>query len=261
MKAVILSAGQGRRLLPLTANRPKCLIELGGRSLLEWQLWCLAEAGIEEVVIVVGYGAEQVEAVLQARTPPGLSVRTLYNPFYEVADNLASCWMARSELRGECLILNGDTLIEPAIARRLLGPVTRPITVTIDRKPSYDADDMKIESFGDRLCAIGKQLSATTVNGESIGFLRFSAEGALRFVGELERIMRTPEGLKFWYLSVIDRIARASGDVGVLSIEGLGWGEMDFLEDVASNEALVADWLQPSMQRIASSARAVASGR
>ena len=57
MKAIILSAGQGRRLLPLTASRPKCLIELGGRSLLEWQLISLAAAGVREAVIVVGYGA------------------------------------------------------------------------------------------------------------------------------------------------------------------------------------------------------------
>ena len=54
--------------------------------------------------------------------------------------------------------------------------------------------------------------------------------------------MRTPEGLKLWYLSVIDRIAKATGEVGVESIEGKGWGEMDFLADVESNAALVADW-------------------
>jgi len=246
VKALILSAGQGRRLLPLTASRPKCLIELGGRSLLEWQLISLASAGVREAVVVVGYGADQVEEVLKARTPAGIHVRTLYNPFYEAADNLASCWIARHELRGECLILNGDTLIETAIVERVLGKVSHPITVTIDRKDFYDADDMKVRTEGAQLVAIGKKLSADIVNGESIGFLRFTTEGAARFVGEVERIMRTPEGLKLWYLSVIHRIASESGDVGCTSIEGLGWGEMDFLPDVAHNEALVAGWPQPA---------------
>lgn len=242
MKAIILSAGQGRRLLPLTASRPKCLIELGGRSLLEWQLLGLVQAGVREAVVVVGYGVAQVEAVIKRCAPSGLTVRTLFNPFYEVADNLASCWVARAELRGECLLINGDTLFEPAIARRLLEPVAKPITVTIDRKPFYDADDMKVECAGAQLRAIGKTLPASRINGESIGFLRFTTAGAARFVGELERIMRTPEGLRLWYLSVIDRIARDTGEVGVVSIEGMDWGEMDFPADVDRNQALVAQW-------------------
>ena len=96
--------------------------------------------------------------------------------------------------------------------------------MTIDRKDYYDADDMKVRTEGAQLVAIGKKLDAALVNGESIGFLRFTTEGAARFVGEVERIMRTPEGLKLWYLSVIHRIASESGDVGYRSIEGLGWG-------------------------------------
>lgn len=253
MKAIILSAGQGRRLLPLTASRPKCLVELGGRSLLEWQLIALAAAGVREAVVVVGYGAEQVEDVLKRCTPAGIAVRTLYNPFFEVADNLGSCWVARHELRGECLILNGDTLVETALVKRVLEKVSHPITVTIDRKDYYDADDMKVRTEGDQLVAIGKKLDAALVNGESIGFLRFTTEGAARFVGEVERIMRTPEGLKLWYLSVIHRIASESGDVGYRSIEGLGWGEMDFLPDVETNERLVAGWPQPAAPAAAQS--------
>src|SRR3546814_4389099 len=120
MKALILSAGQGSRLLPLTESRPKCLIELSGRSLLEWQLLALSRAGIDEVVIVTGFAAEQVEAMLALHTPSGMRVRTVFNPFYNVSDNLATCWLVREELRGGGMILNGDTLIEPEIARRVL---------------------------------------------------------------------------------------------------------------------------------------------
>jgi len=243
MKTLILSAGQGRRLLPLTANRPKCLIELHGRTLLEWQLRSLAAAGVREATVLVGYGADQVEAEIAAKAPASMSVRTIYNPFYEVADNLGSCWVAREVLQGDCMILNGDTLIEPDIVRRLLAAEVQPITVTIDRKGDYDTDDMKVRTEDGLLRAIGKTLPLAEVDGESIGFLRFTPEGAALFVAEVERIMRTPEGLKLWYLSVIDRIAKATGRVGTVSIEGLGWGEMDFLADVESNTQLVAGWV------------------
>ena len=127
-RALILGAGQGSRLLPLTEQLPKCLLDLGnGRSMLEWQLRGLMEAGIGEAVVVTGFRSDLVEQALQRITPAGMTVRTLFNPFYKLADNLASCWMARSELRAPCLILNGDTLFEPEIARRLLAAPAAPI--------------------------------------------------------------------------------------------------------------------------------------
>ena len=241
-RAIILSAGQGSRLLPLTEQLPKCLIDLGGRSMLEWQLRALDQMGIAEAVVVTGFHPELVEAELKRVVLTQLRVRTLYNPFYKLADNLASCWMARAELSGPCMILNGDTLFEPTIAGRLLAAASAPITVTIDRKADYDADDMKVVTEGDRLRAIGKMLAADRVNGESIGFLRFDAEGAALFVAELERTMRTPEGPGLWYLSAIHRLASAGAEVRVVSIEGLQWGELDFPADLVQVQALAAIW-------------------
>ena len=241
-RVVILSAGQGSRLLPLTEHVPKCLLDLAGRSMLEWQLRALAEAGVAEAVVVTGFCAERVEAELQRMAPAQMRVTTLFNPFYKVADNLASCWMARAALSGPCMILNGDTLFGPQIARRLLEATPAPIIVTIDRKPRYDDDDMKVESEGDRLRAIGKTLPASRVDGESIGFLRFSAEGAAQFNAEIERTMRTKEGTGLWYLSAIHRLANGGADVRTVSIEGEPWCELDFAADLVKARALAAQW-------------------
>ncbi len=241
-RAIILSAGQGSRLLPLTENLPKCLLNLDGRSMLEWQLLALAQVGVREALVVTGFRAERVEDELQRIAPAGLHVRTLYNPFYKLADNLASCWMARAELKGPCLLLNGDTLFEPEIARRLIEAAPAPITVTIDRKPRYDDDDMKVATEGDRLLAIGKTLPAARVNGESIGFLRFDVAGAAQFVAEIDRTMRTPEGPGLWYLSAIHRLAQAGAEVRVASIEGRQWTELDFPADLKRAQALASSW-------------------
>jgi choline kinase len=210
--------------------------------MLEWQLRALLENGITEAVIVTGFRDDLVREALERITPPGIAVRTLFNPFYKVADNLASCWMARGEFDRPCLVLNGDTLFEPEIARRLLAAPSAPITVTIDRKPHYDDDDMKVHTEGHALRAIGKKLPREVVNGESIGFLRFEAEGAALFVEELERTMRTPEGPGLWYLSAIHRLAAAGADIRVASIEGLEWGELDFPADLAALRELTATW-------------------
>lgn len=249
MKTIILSAGQGKRLLPLTADTPKCLLPLSGRSLLEWQLRALTKAGVEEVVVVTGFRADKVEAAI-AETATGAYVRTLHNPFFALADNLASCWVARGEMTGDFTILNGDTLFETAVAERLLAaPTAAPITVTINRKPSYDADDMKVSVSGDRLLAIGKILPSESVDGESIGFLRFSPEGGALFVSQVEAMLKVEAGLKHWYLSAVDRIAHETQSVGVLSIEGLDWGELDFPDDLSRNRAMTAAWVERGLDR------------
>ena len=237
-KAIILSAGKGSRLLPLTAERPKCLIELSGRSLLEWQLDVLRGAGIGEVVVVTGFGEHLVEEVASAR--PG--VRCLFNPFYHVADNLGSVWMARAEFDRDTLLLNGDTLVSPDLLARVLGADAGPIAVTIDEKESYDADDMKVLREGDRLLRIGKALEAGEYNAESIGLLAFRAEGGRIFADQVDRMMRWPDGTRRWYLRAIDELARGGADVRAVSIRGEEWQEVDFPEDVKQAEALTARW-------------------
>ncbi|MEM7043075.1 MAG: phosphocholine cytidylyltransferase family protein [Pseudomonadota bacterium] len=241
MKALILSAGQGSRLLPLTADTPKCLLPIGSASLIEWQLQSLIACGVDEVVVVTGYASEQVVKTLDRWRRPGLTVRIVFNPFYNVADNLASCWLARHEMDRDFLILNGDTLFEPDVLKTVLASPTAPITITIDRKSCYDSDDMKVQTDGDRLMAVGKKLPADITNGESIGMLLFRENGPALFADMLDQFMHTPEGLKTWYLRVIDRLAK-TGVVKASSIEGKSWGEVDFLEDLERARQMVTSW-------------------
>ena len=240
-KAIILSAGKGSRLLPLTADRPKCLIELAGKSLLEWQLDALAASGIADIVVVTGFRDDMVDAVAARR--PG--VRTLFNPFYHVADNLGSVWLARGEFDRDTLLLNGDTLVTPALIARLLAGPDAPITVTVDEKEEYDADDMKVLRDGTRLRRIGKALTAGNYNAESIGLLAFRGEGPRLFTDQVERMMRTSEGTRRWYLRAIDALA-ASVEIETVSIKGEEWQEVDFPADVEQARALTARWASSS---------------
>jgi choline kinase len=233
MRAIVLSAGQGRRLLPLTAEIPKCLLPVDGeRTLLEFQLATLARCGIEQVTVVSGFGVDRVERFLAHSPVAGLDVELLFNPFFSVSDNLATCWIARGGMDQDFLLVNGDTLFEPSVLHRLLGSPAAPITVTIDHKPSYDDDDMKVSLDDDgRLLAIGKTLKPEVVHGESIGLLYFRGAGVVRFREAVERSTRRPEALRAWYLSVVDGLA-AEGGVESASIRGMWWGEVDSPEDL-----------------------------
>ena len=240
MKAIILSAGQGSRLGHLVDERPKCLIAFNGRTLLDRQLDTLEANGMQEAVVVTGFHDDRVEEALAKRSG-GPAVRTIFNPFYKVADNTGSLYMAREELAGDCLVWNGDTLVSNPLMRRVVGNDRPGICVTIDRKDSYDEDDMKVVEDGGRLKAIGKRLDLSTVNAESIGLLAFRAGGAERFREAIERALRTPEGTTIWYLRVIHHLAQSS-EVWTFDIQGEEWGEVDFPPDVEAARALTARW-------------------
>jgi choline kinase len=240
MKAIILSAGQGSRLGHLVDNRPKCLIEFSGRTLLDRQLDTLEANGVHQAVVVTGFHDELVNEALSRRSG-GPNVRTVFNPFYKVADNTGSLFMAREELSGDCLVWNGDTLVSQALMAKVVGNDRSGICVTVDRKADgYDEDDMKVVEQGGRLKAIGKRISEG-VNAESIGLLAFRSGGAEQFRDAIEQAMRTPEGTTIWYLRVINHIAQ-SHDVWTLDIAGEEWGEVDFPPDVDNAQALTARW-------------------
>jgi choline kinase len=240
MKAIILSAGQGSRLGHLVDDRPKCLIDFNGRTLLDRQLDTLEANGVHEAVVVTGFHDELVNQAIDRRSG-GPAVRTIYNPFYKVADNTGSLYMAREELAGDCLVWNGDTLVSRTLMERVVANSHPGICVTIDRKDGYDDDDMKVVEEGGRLTAIGKRLPLDIVNAESIGLLAFRSGGAEQFGQAIDRAIRTPEGTTIWYLRVIHQIAQ-DADVWTLDIKGEEWGEVDFPPDVDNARELTARW-------------------
>ncbi|MCZ6802333.1 MAG: phosphocholine cytidylyltransferase family protein [Nitrospirae bacterium] len=237
MRAVLLSAGQGRRLLPLTAETPKCALQVQERSLLEWQIQELAKCGVRDVTVIVGFRADKVDQILSGYEGP-VRFQTVFNPFYGVSDNLASCWVARESLKGDFLLINGDTLFESAILQTLLDTPTWPVTLLTDRKDHYDADDMKVCLDGQRLVQIGKTIPPDQAHGESIGMMAFRGEGASLFREALDQKIRQPEALKMWYLSIIDELAQ-QGKVSTVSIKGARWAEIDCHEDLLEAKKLV----------------------
>lgn len=232
-------------MLPFTERQPKCLLPVAGRSVLAWQVRALAEAGIDRCTVVVGFAADLVRSALSAlEVRPG-QLQALFNPLFDRSDNLVSCWVAREEMRSDFVLLNGDTVFEPELLQRLLASRGFPVTVAVDGKARYDADDMKIRRAGRRLLAIGKDLSAAEANGESVGALVFRGEGPRLFRDALERAMQGSDAHSLWYPSAVAELAR-QGVVGTVSIDGLGWAEIDSPEDLVTASRLVESWTTPA---------------
>lgn len=232
MRAIILSAGQGRRLFPVTRDLPKCLVPVEGeRSVLEVQLRLLAAHGVREAVVMGGYGIEKVERFAATHDIPKLAVRVRYNPFFDQADNLITAWLASRDFEGECILLNGDTLFEGEVVRRLLAAPPSPLTIVVNVKPSYDDDDMKVTVARGLVRAIGKDLDAAESQGEAIGMTLLRGGGAAAMREAFEQLVRRYGQQRAYYTTAIGELARR-GLVRACSMEGLWWGEIDSLEDL-----------------------------
>ena len=240
MKAIILSAGQGRRLMPLTSNMAKCALPLHGISILEWQLTQISQCDIDEVIVVTGFAFEKVDSIVESIK--SIKVRTLHNPMYAHTDNLGTCWEARFEMEEPFVLMNGDTLFEAAALQRLLNS-EKPYSITLatDTKPHFDLDDMKIIADDQRLLKVSKQLDISLVSAESIGLMVFDKTGAKAFTEKLEEMMDKSDALKLWYLSAIDQLA-SEGIVGICPIDGLSWCEVDDAADFSAAADVVELW-------------------
>ena len=236
--AIILSAGQGKRLLPLTEARPKCMLHVAGKSILEWQVRALLAAQIDKLFIITGFNSDLVEAHIHDRFGAEQErINIVYNPFFSISDNLASCWMARHAMDGDFILLNGDTLFEPSLLDTVLRSEPAPVTLTVDYKNSYDNDDMRVELNASMVKSVSKTLPDEHTMAESIGLLYFRGEGPALFREHLDRQMKQGTGLRLWFLSVVDALAKQSL-VRACSINGHRWCEIDFKRDLDNAEAV-----------------------
>jgi len=239
MRVIILSAGKGERLLPLTQNRPKSLIDLGGgQTILDRQLQAISKSGVRDVTIVCGYLANQLEEqaeVLGQRV--GLHVNTQYNPFYWCSNNLISLWFAKRwiEEGDGVVIVNGDDLFRPRVLISLLDVEDdHEIAVVVSRKEKYDGEDMKVVFDADLIKKISKTIPVDGADGESIGMIRVvGKETCQRVAGQLELMARQEKCRDLFWLECFNELIDQGDCVYPHEVANADWVEMDVHPDLS----------------------------
>lgn len=232
MKAVLLAAGVGRRLWALTQHRPKCLIEVGGRTLLDRAVQALAMAGIKQAVLVVGYKQELIRSAAGAGLH-GVEVRYLESDQYRHG-SITSLWLARAEFDEDVVLMDADVLFHPLILRRLVDSPS-PNALLMDETVTQQGEECMVVTRGGRVIALTKQMPARyDLAGEGVGFLKVRRADADQLVRSVEaHIRRGTVDMEYE-----DALAEffTSVPVGFERIGGLPWIEIDFPEDVARAE-------------------------
>jgi choline kinase len=231
MKAVILAAGRGKRLYPYTKYIPKCLLDIGGETILEHQINHIRDCGIDEVVIVVGFGFEKVENFLRNYDGLGMKIKTLYNPFYQSTNSLISLWIARGEMDHDIVVMNGDDVFEIEVLEQALGAREEKVCLPIKVKKNYEEEDMKVHVRGKRIIEIGKSLTNRS-SAESVGIRVFRDTGVEFLKRAIEEEMRIDGAENKWYISAIHRLIKKGYKVKSLDINDLFWMDVDYPSDL-----------------------------
>lgn len=247
MRALILAAGTGTRLRPLTDDRPKVMVELFGRPILDYHLHAFAAHGITEVVVVTGHAADAI---------PAGAHRTCHNPRYGQSNMVESLFTAREELAagGDVVIAYGDIVFTPAVLAALLA-VDAPAVVAVDRQwrrywearmadPLADAETLRLRD-GDHLIELGRQpRSYEEIEGQFMGLVRFRSDLAARLPAVYDAMdrQRSYAGQPFdnlYMTAFLQYLIDAGIEVRAALVDN-GWLEVDALEDLRLYEDLLS---------------------
>jgi choline kinase len=226
MRGIILAAGKGSRLNGTAGESPKCLVKVGGVTLVERQIRALRDAGVEDIAVVVGCQSERV------RRACGHGITYVENTRYAQTNSLYSLWLARPLLFEGFVVLNCDVLFHPVLLTDLLTARHENALLLAYREanqPAFGDEEMKVRVRCGRVVDMSKTMDPAEADGENLGIVKFGPRGAAALVDIMDRLVAAG-GLRDWAPRAFAAFAR-TGALHAVGTRGYPWIEIDFPED------------------------------
>ena len=230
MKAVILAAGIASRLRPLTNHTPKCLLEIGGKSLLERAIQGLLTNNIREIVLVTGYLQEQIVSFVQKKFPE-VDVKFIYNKKYATTNNIYSLWLVKNSIQGEDIVLlDSDILFDPGLVTAVINS-PYPDTLALNSHPLCEEEMKVIADPMGKVVEISKTCSIGKAIGESIGIEKMSGGYTHALVDELDRMILQENQVNIFYEAAFERLIAQGHTFGIVDTTPFFSMELDTVAD------------------------------
>jgi choline kinase len=226
MRGIILAAGKGSRLNGTIGEKPKCLLRVGGKTLVERQIEALKAIGITEIAVVVGCQADSV------RRSCGARITYVENSRFAQTNSLYSLWLARPLLYDGFVVMNCDVLFHPQMLSDLVTSRHEDallVSYQEDDATPFGDEEMKVRVRRGRVTEIAKTLSPDDADGENVGVVKFGREGARLLAGLLDERV-SAGGLRDWAPKAFDEFARIR-PLHTVGTRGFPWTEIDFPAD------------------------------
>lgn len=228
IKVKILAAGFSSDFGSLTTHKHKCLLDVGGQTIIEHQLENISRCGIssENIQIITGYNYLQLEEYIKSGMH---KVSFVYNPWYLSTNLLVSLWMS-GRPDGAYVVLYGDIVFDRNILSGLLKR-RDDFCLVVDRKNKFDAEDEKVIIRKDKIIRIGKDINTGIADAEFIGLAKFSARGAKLLYEEMNRVVRGGNLMTF-ITQAFENLIAAGHEICFLETKGRPWADNDTLVDL-----------------------------
>jgi choline kinase len=226
LRAIILAAGKGSRLEPVSGESVKCLVELGGISLIKRVLRYLRNAGIHEIAVVVGFQPDRI------RQACGPDVEYIENPLFAETNSLYSLWLARKFFGDGFVVMNSDVFFHPQLLSDLLTARHEDaILLSWRNDTQYGEEEMKVKVRGGQLVDISKVMDPSEADGENVGMVKFGAAGAAVLAKELDKLVA--DGAKRSWAPRAFLEFTKTRPLHAVSTRGFPWIEIDFPDDLS----------------------------
>ena len=226
MRAIILAAGKGTRLRGAAGDNPKCLARVGEFSLIERQIQALHASGIDDIVAVVGFCAEEVQRVC------GPEIEYIENSIFFRTSSLYSLWLARHRLDDGFIVLNSDVLFHPQMVFDLITARYEDallISYSDELTSPLGDEEMKVKVRAGRVVDISKAMDPAEADGENVGIVKFGAAGAALLSRQIDMLI-AKGNQRAWAPRAFRDFARLHS-LHAIGTRGLPWIEIDFPED------------------------------
>ena len=230
-QAVILAAGQGTRMGKKTENKPKTLVEINGQPILDFILNRVAEVGISNVTIVVGYLGDKIIDHIRNNNFR-LNINYIRNPIYQKTNSTYSLWLTRFSITNDIVVINADTLFNVEILTALIRE-NHDISMCVDQTKSgkLPPDNMKVKIVDGLLKGASKLLKPDESHGTAIGLYRFQRYGLKALYSKLTELVN--KGIVDQLFTHAVQSIMHNIDVHPVSTFGLSWIEIDDVNDLA----------------------------
>ena len=237
MIGVILAAGMAKRLRPLTDERPKCLLKVGERTLLQRTVDGMITAGIRELVVVTGYRANMIRDFLM-ETYPELTIHFIDNPDYAHNNNIFSLWLTRPYTDGrDFLLMDSDILCDPAIIPTVINVGDSALALN---RHELGEEEMKVVADAEgRITEISKTCRPEDAAGESVGIERMTADYSTALFRELEQMIEREGLIDIFYERAFERLIPQGHTFRIVDTTSLFSIELDTPEDFENAQRLI----------------------
>ena len=223
MKTIILAAGIGSRMRPLTDEKPKCLIDIAGKNFIQRQLDVFKKCALDDITVVVGYKFEMIKEYLKN------AVNYIYNPFFETTNSIVSLWLATMNMNDDILVVNSDVIFDEELIKRMINCKNN-INIAVSLNWS-DERGYKAEIIDNHVVNMSMDIPHGKIGGEYAGLIYVKREVLNNLKIQSEKLLSQKQ-FNVWFEDMVVEMIKSGNIADVIAVNPDKWYEIDNVEEL-----------------------------